>query len=145
MELRAIGLLFAVAAGIYLFFLFLGVGISSYTTFTKCQKTDTAKQFKVASLWSLYPTLAFLIIRSFSFIRKYFDSFYRGLDTSASGKERAGWISIGYVIMLASVAGMFSLMDQSVEAVCIPTKDEAQKFKDDMLKRAQETTPAVQS
>jgi polyhydroxyalkanoate synthesis regulator phasin len=47
--------------------------------------------------------------------------------------------------MLASVAGMFSLMDQSVEAVCIPTKDEAQKFKDDMLKRAQETTPAVQS
>ena len=54
-------------------------------------------------------------------------------------------------MMLAAVAGMYSMMDHSIEGVCVPTIDEAQKFKQDMLKRqadkakAQESTPAVKS
>ena len=129
----------------------MGVGASSYTTYAKCQKTNSAVHFKQGALWSVYPTIAYMIIRTFEAFRIYFDRFYRSIDTSEAGKDRAGWISVGYVVMLAAVAGMFSLMDHSIEGVCVPTIDEAQKFKQDMLKRqadkakAQESTPAVKS
>jgi hypothetical protein len=145
------GMMFAMAALIFLFFMFMGVGASSYTTYAKCQKTNSAVHFKQGALWSVYPTIAYMIIRTFEAFRIYFDRFYRSIDTSEAGKDRAGWISVGYVVMLAAVAGMFSLMDHSIEGVCVPTIDEAQKFKQDMLKRqadkakAQESTPAVKS
>jgi hypothetical protein len=146
---RDVGLLFAMTAGIYLFFMFMGVGASSYSTFAKCEKTDTRVHFIQGALWSLYPTIAYLIIRTFEFIRVYFDKFYRGLDTSAEGSVRAGWVSVGYVMMLAAVAGMYPLMDSSIIQVCVPTVDEAQAFKEKLLKRQaeraklQEVTPAV--
>jgi hypothetical protein len=145
------GMMLAMAALIFLFFMFMGVGASSYTTYAKCQKTNTEVHFKQAALWSIYPTVSFILIRTFEAFRIYFDRFYRSIDTSQAGKDRAGWISVGYVVMLAAVAGMFSLMDHSIEGVCVPTIDEAQKFKQDMLKRqadkakAQESTPAVKS
>jgi hypothetical protein len=144
-------MMFAMAALIFLFFMFMGVGASSYTTYAKCQKTNSTVHFKQGALWSVYPTIAYMIIRTFEAFRIYFDRFYRSIDTSEAGKDRAGWISVGYVVMLAAVAGMFSLMDHSIEGVCVPTIDEAQKFKQDMLKRqadkakAQESTPAVKS
>jgi|LauGreDrversion4_2_1035121.scaffolds.fasta_scaffold05838_8 hypothetical protein len=147
---RELGLLLAIAAGIYLFFMFLGVGLSSYATFSKCEKTDVSAHFIQGSLWAIYPTVAFLIIRSFEFIRVYFDKFYRGLDSSPAGASRAGWVSVGYVVMLAGIAGMYSLMDSSILKVCVPTVDEAQAFKEKLLKKqaekaaAQEVTPAVQ-
>ena len=145
------GMMFAMASLIFLFFMFMGVGASSYTTYMKCQKTNSSVHFKQAAIWSVYPTISYMIIRTFEGFRIYFDRFYRSIDTSQAGKDRAGWISVGYVVMLAAVAGMFSLMDHSIEGVCVPTIDEAQKFKQDMLKRqadkakAQESTPAVKS
>jgi hypothetical protein len=145
------GIMFTVAVGIFIFFMFLGVGASSYTTYSKCQKVNSAVHFKQSALWSIYPTIAYIIIRTFEGFRIYFDRFYRTIDKSESGKDRAGWISVGYVMMLASVAGMFSLMDYSIEGVCVPTISEADKFKQDMLARqaekakAQESTPAVKS
>jgi hypothetical protein len=45
---------------------------------------------------------------------------------------------------------MYGLMDTSITDVCVPSIDEATKFKQDMLKRqaakaaAHESTPAVQ-
>ena len=148
---RDFGLLLAIAAGIYLFFMFLGVGLSSYSTFSKCEKTDVRIHFIQGAIWSIYPTIAFLIIRTFEFLRVYFDKFYRGLDSSPEGALRAGWVSVGYVVMLAGLAGMYSLMDSSVTQVCVPTVDEAQAFKERLLKKqaekaaAQEVTPAVQA
>lgn len=145
------GMMVAIAAIIFLFFMFLGVGASSYTTYAKCQKVNTEVHFKQSAIWAVYPTVAFMVVRTFEAFRIYFDRFYRSIDRSESGKDRAGWVSVGYVIMLAAVAGMYSLMDHSIEGVCVPTIDEAQKFKQDMLKRqadkakAQESTPAVKS
>ena len=143
------GMLLAMAAGIYVFFLLMGVGVSSYTSFSKCEKTDTRVHFVQSSIWAIYPTVSYLLIRAFEFIRVYFDRFYRGLDTSPEGAQRAGWISVGYVVMLAALAGMYSMMDSTINDVCIPTQDEAQAFKQKMLERqlqkekAQEVTPAV--
>lgn len=148
---REFGLMLAIAAGIYMFFLFQGVGLSSYASYSKCEKTDVRNHFIEGSIWAIYPTVAYIIIRSFEVLRVHFDKFYRGLDSSATGAERAGWISVGYVVMLAGIAGMYSLMDSSIAKVCVPTVDEAQAFKDKLLKKqaekakAQEVTPAVQA
>lgn len=137
--------------GIYLFFFLLGLGFSSLITFQECQKTDATKSSIEASIWALYPTLAWFLIRPFDFIRQHFDRFYLSIDSA--GKDRAGWISIGYVLMLACVSGIYSLRTNSVSKVCIPDIDEATRFKEQMLKRqqekeekikeAQESTPAV--
>lgn len=146
---RDVGLLFAMTAAIFLFFMFMGVGASSYSTFAKCEKTNTQIHFVQGALWSLYPTIAYLVIRTFEFFRVYFDRFYRSIDTSPEGATRAGWISVGYVMMLAAVAGMYSMMDSSIQQVCVPTVDEALAFKEKLLQRqaekakAQEVTPAV--
>ncbi len=145
------GWLLAMTAGIYIFFLLMGVGASSYSSFSKCQKTDTRVHFVQGAIWSVFPTVAYLLIRTFEIIRVYFDRFYRGIDTSPEGAQRAGWISVGYVMMLAALAGMYSMMDSTINDVCVPTQDEAQAFKQKMLERqaqkekAQEITPAVEA
>jgi hypothetical protein len=143
------GLLLALTAGIFLVFMLIGTGISSYVTFEHCGKTDSNVHFQQGAFWSLYPTLSFVLVRSIERFRIYFDRFYRGLDTSDAGAERAGWVSVGYVMMLGGLAGYYALLDSSIEKVCIPTMDEATRFKEALLKqtadkaKAQESTPAV--
>ena len=148
---RDYGILLVAAAAIYLVSMLLGVGLSSYTTFFACSKTNTSTHFTQGALWALYPTVAYLIFRSFEFLRVYFDRFFMGFDSSDAGKLRAGWISIGYCMMLGGVMGMFGLMDSSIQEVCIPSIDEANRFKAYMLDlqakkaAALESTPAVTS
>ena len=145
------GLFFAIALGMYTFFFLLGFGFSSLISFQTCEKTDSGKNAMEGAIWAVYPTAAWLVIRPFEFIRKHFDRFYMSLDSS--GQERAGWISVGYVIMLACIAGIYNLYNGTTTNVCIPDIDEATRFKQEMLKRqqekedkikeAQELTPAV--
>jgi len=147
---RDIGLLLCMTALVFVFFLMLGVGISSYITFSKCDKIDTDESFVQSAYWSLYPTIGYLVIRSCEFLRIYFDRFYRSIDTSESGKARAGWISIGYVMTLTCVAGLFALIDGSIEKICIPSVDEAANFRKRFLEKKsndeamKEKTPALQ-
>ncbi len=147
---RDAGLLLAAMCGIYLFFLLFGVGLSSLITFTSCNKTETNVHFRQAAFWSLYPTLAYVVVRSLEIFRVQFDKFYRGIDTSEGGIQRAGWISVGYVMMISCLAGLYAMMDYSIEGVCIPSVDEATAFRQTMLAQqakkaaAQEATPAVQ-
>jgi hypothetical protein len=147
---REAGIAFVITCAIYILFLLLGVAMSSYATFASCQKTDAAAHFRQSAFWALYPSVSYFIIRSLEILRMNFDKVYRNLDTSEPGKDRAGWVSIGYVMTLACLAGLFALIDFSVEAVCIPTIDEATRFKEDMLKRQaekaaiQEKTPALE-
>jgi hypothetical protein len=142
-----VGMLLVVAIAIFVVAMFLGTGLSSYATFSQCQKTDAKSHFKQGSIWAVYPTLAYLIMRGVGRFRVYFERFFGGWV----GSERAGWVSIGYGMLLASLAGMYSMVDSSIEEVCVPTIDEATKFRQDMLKRqaekaaAQEATPAVTS
>lgn len=151
MDVEYIALYLAIGIGVYVFFFLLGFGFSSLFTFQHCEKVDNAKNAIQSAVWAVYPTIGWFLIRPFEFIRKHFDSFYLMIDSS--GKERAGWISIGYVLMLFSLAGLYSLQSESISSVCIPDIDEATRFKQEMLKRqqekeekikeAQESTPAV--
>ena len=65
------------------------------------------------------------------------------------------WLSIGYVLSLASLAGIFSLSSSSIQNICVASIDEAQEFRDRLaaqqaakdaaakVKAAQETTPGT--
>jgi hypothetical protein len=146
-----IGLYLGIGLGIYAFFFLLGFGFSSLVTFQECEKTDSGKNATEGAVWAVYPTIAWFLIRPLEIIRQHFDRFYLTIDSN--GTSRAGWISVGYVLMLASIAGIYSLYSSSKTRVCIPDIDEATRFKQEMLKRqqekeeaikeAQESTPAV--
>jgi thiosulfate reductase cytochrome b subunit len=136
--------------GIYGIFFLLGFGFSYAATYHSCEKVNAYTSMKWGAAWSLFPTLAWFLVRPIELLRVQFDRFYLMFDNTP---ERAGWISVGYVMMLACVAGIYYLVNGSVKAVCIPSMDEATKFKQDMLeakaekdaavKSAQESTPAV--
>ena len=150
---REWGIMFGLGCGLYAFFFLLGFGFSAAATFHDCEKADAAKNAKYGAIWAVYPTLGWFIIRSFEVLRVQFDRFYRSFDSSEGGIERAGWISIGYFLTLACVVGMYGLVGDSVKDVCIPSVDEATRFKENMIaqkaekdaaiKAAQESTPAV--
>jgi len=146
-----IGLFLGIGFGIYVFFFLLGFGFSSLITFQECEKTDSGKNATEGAIWALYPTIAWFLIRPFEFIRQHFDRFYLTIDST--GRDRAGWISVGYILMLACISGIYTMYSDSTKNVCIPDIDEATRFKQEMLKRqqekeekikeAQESTPAV--
>ena len=150
---REWGIMFGLGCGIYAFFFLLGFGFSAAATFHECEKAEAATNAKYGPMREAYPAIAWFIIRSFEILRVQFDRFYRSFDTSEGGIERAGWISIGYFLTLACVVGMYGLVGDSVKDVCIPSVDEATRFKQNMvarkaekdaaIKAAQESTPAV--
>jgi len=147
------GIVFGIGLVIYLAFFLLGFGFSTLITFRECEKTDQSKSAIQASIWAVYPTLAWYVIRTFDFLRAYFDRFYLMFDGEAGSKDRATWISIAYVLTLACVAGIYGMSSTSISEICIPDIDEATRFKQDMVERqkekdakikaAGETTPAV--
>jgi|CryBogDrversion2_11_1035321.scaffolds.fasta_scaffold46877_2 hypothetical protein len=152
-SIRDVAFLVGLGAGIYAAFFLLGFGFSTAVSFEECGKIDTQKNATQGAIWAMYPTVAWFIIRSFEILRVQFDRFYRSIDSSEGGVERAGWISIGYVLMLAAIVGVYTLVSNTKKEVCIPDVDEMTKFKNDMLLKikekkdnlaaAQETTPAV--
>uniref|UniRef100_A0A6C0HKE7 Uncharacterized protein n=1 Tax=viral metagenome TaxID=1070528 RepID=A0A6C0HKE7_9ZZZZ len=138
--------LYVLVAGFVVYGLFFGVGIglSFAFAFGSCQKTDTEKSTKYAAIWAAYPTVAFYIVRVFDVFRRTFDDIFG-----------SPWISIGYVVALAALAGVFSLSSNSIQGVCVASLDEAQEFRRKLaaqqaakdaaakVKAAQESNPAA--
>jgi len=138
--------LYVLVAGFVVYGLFLGVGVglSFSFAFGSCQKVDTEKSIKYAAIWAAYPTAAFYVVRVFDFFRRMFD------DILGSP-----WISIGYVVALAALAGVFSLSSSSIQNICVASLDEAQEFRRKLavqqaakdaaakVKAAQESNPAA--
>ena len=143
-------IVFGLGAAIYAFFFLLGFGFSSAATFYDCEKVDPSANAVQGAIWAVYPTIAWFIIRTFEIVRQYFDRFYMMFDPTPSN---AGWVSVGYVMMLACIVGIYGLSYNSHKAVCIASIDEVAQFKKNMLERqaehdqkikaAQESTPAV--
>lgn len=139
--------LYVLVAGfvVYALFLGVGVGLSFAFAFGSCQKTDLEKSMNHAAVWAAYPTAAFYVIRIFDVFRRTFD------DILGSP-----WISIGYVVALAALAGVFSLSSNSIQGVCVASMDEAQEFRQRLaaqqaakdaaakVKSAEQSTPAAQ-
>jgi hypothetical protein len=152
-SMKEAGMVFGLGFVVYLVFFLLGFGFSTLVTFKECEKTDQSKNANQAAIWAAYPTIGWYVIRTFDFLRGYFDRFYLMFDGGVGNKVRASWISIGYVLTLAAVAGIYGLSSTSITEVCIPDIDEATRFKNNMIqkqkekdakiKAAAETTPAV--
>jgi hypothetical protein len=139
--------LYVLVAGFVVYGLFFGVGIglSFAFAFGSCQKTDTEKSMKHAAIWAAYPTVAFYIVRVFGVFRRMFDDIFG-----------SAWISIGYVVALAALAGVFSLSANSVQTICVASLDEAQEFRQRLARQqaakdaaakvraAEQSTPVAQ-
>jgi hypothetical protein len=120
-------------AAVYGFFFLLGLGLASYASYMKCQKTDTSAQSKEAAIFSLYPTLTYIVVRALSKFRVHFESIYHLLDKSEYGLTRASWISVAYLMVIASLAGIMGLVDDSTRAACVPSGSEAAAFRQKLL------------
>jgi len=139
----------AVGGGIYLLFFGLGIAYAIAFSFSECQKLDVNSALQEAAWWGLYP-FAGWVFSNIPYVRIQFDKFFIMFGMSS---ETAVWVSFGYVLMLASIAGIFNLRASAVQAACKPTVDEADEFRKRMLERqrarnaelaaAAETTPAV--
>jgi hypothetical protein len=139
--------LYVLVAGfvVYGLFLAVGVGLSFAFAFGSCQKTDTEKSIKYAAIWAAYPTVAFYVVRVFGVFRRMFDDIFG-----------SAWISIGYVVALAALAGVFSLSANSIQNICVASLDEAQEFRRKLavqqaakdaaakVRSAEQSTPAAQ-
>jgi hypothetical protein len=123
----------------------VGVGLSFAFAFGSCQKMDTEKSIKYAAIWAAYPTFAFYIVRVLGVFRRMFDDIFG-----------SPWISIGYVVALAALAGIFSLSANSIQNICVASLDEAQEFRRKLavqqaakdaaakVKAAEQSTPVAQ-
>ena len=128
----------------YAIFFGVGTGLSVAFAFESCKKVDMDKSLKFGAIWAVYPAIAWYVIRIFAIFRTKFDDV---LTTP--------WISIGYVLALASLAGIFSLSSNSIQNICVASIDEAQEFRDRLaaqqaakdaaakVKAAQETSPVA--
>ena len=127
--------LYVLLAGFVVYGLFFGVGVglSFAFAFGSCQKTDTEKSLKHAAIWAAYPTLAFYIVRVFDFFRRMFDDIFG-----------SPWISIGYVVALAALAGIFSLSSNSIQTICVASLDEAQEFRQRLARQQAAKDAAAQ-
>jgi len=138
----------SLSIAIYTLFFLLGYGFSAYASFSQCQKVDARENAIQGAIWAVYPTTAWIVIRPFDFIRVYFDRFF-----TMFGIANPSWVSIGYVMTLGCIAGVYSLYSESGHKICVPSVDEATRFKEALLakqkekeekiKEAQENTPAV--
>ena len=88
-SIRDVAFLVGLGAGIYAAFFLLGFGFSTAVSFEECGKIDTQKNATQGAIWAMYPTVAWFIIRSFEILRVQFDRFYRSIDSSEGGVERA--------------------------------------------------------
>jgi hypothetical protein len=136
--MKEAGMVFGLGVVVYLVFFLLGFGFSTLVTFRECEKTDQSKNATQAAIWATYPTVGWYVIRTFDFLRGYFDRFYLMFDGGVGNKVRASWISIGYVLTLAAVAGIYGLSSTSITEVCIPDIDEATRFKNNMIQKQKE-------
>jgi len=138
------------AAGIYALFFGLGVVFSIIFSTSECQKQDVQSAIVEAAWWGLYPVVAWGLVSMIPYLRIQFDKFFMMFGLS---KESAVWVSFGYALMLAALAGIFSLRAGATASACKPTVDEADAFRKRMIElqrqrnaevdAAKETTPAV--
>lgn len=124
---RALGSLALAALAVYALFVALGFGLSFYTAYTKCQKSDPTISAEQGALYALNPAIAYLLIRTLEFIRRHYDRVlvYAGVRSSvwSIAAFMATWI-IYQTILLA---------DESQRKICAPSMSEATAFKTAVL------------
>jgi len=129
MVLTSIAMIALCGVGIYTIFFGLGIVYAIIFSTSECQKQNVQSALVEASWWGMYPVIAWVFI-SIPYIRIQFDKFFMMFGLT---KESAVWVSFGYALMLAALAGIFSLRSAATTASCVPTVDEADAFRKRML------------
>jgi hypothetical protein len=141
---RALGSLGIAVLVVYVLFLGLGIGLSFYTAYTKCQKSDVTVSAEQGALYALNPAIAYLLIRVLEFVRRHYDRVL-----VFAGVRNGVW-SIAAFMATWIVYQTILLVDESQRKICAPSADEATAFKNAVLeyettkpKPASEKAPPV--
>jgi hypothetical protein len=125
--LRTIGYVFAATAAIYGIFVGVGTGLSAYTAYMKCKKTDVTESAKQAAYYALNPAIAYLLIRTLLIIRRHYD---RVLVWA--GVRNVVW-SIAAFMATWIIYQTILLVDESQRQICKATESEQTEFKKQVL------------
>lgn len=141
---RALGSLAIAVVLVYALFLVLGIGLSFYTAYTKCQKSDVTLSAEQGALYALNPALSYLFIRVLEFVRRHYDRVLVFAEVRNSVWSIAAFMATWIVFQT------ILLVDESQRKICAPSADEATAFKNAVLeyettkpKPASEKAPPV--
>lgn len=124
---RALGGLGLAVLAVYALFVGVGTGLSFYTAYSKCQKSDLSVSAEHAALYALNPAISYLLIRSLTFVRRHYDR------VLVWGGVRDGIWSIAAFMATWIVYQTILLADESQRTICAPSMDEATAFKNAVL------------
>lgn len=124
---RALGGLALAVLAIYALFVGVGTGLSFYTAYSKCQKSDVSVSAEYAAIYALNPAISYLLIRTLTFVRRHYDR------VLVSAGIRDGIWSIAAFMATWIVYQTILLADESQRTICAPSMDEATAFKNAVL------------
>jgi hypothetical protein len=124
---RSLGSLALAVAAVYAIFVAIGFGLSFYTAYSKCQKSDPTISAEQGAIYALNPTIGYLLIRTLEFVRRHYD---RVLVWA--GVRNSVW-SIAAFMATWIVYQTILLADESQRKICSPSADEATAFKNAVL------------
>jgi hypothetical protein len=124
---RAIGFLALAVLAVYALFVALGFGLSFYTAYSKCQKSDPTISAEQAAIYALNPAIGYLLIRTLEFVRRHYDRVLVWVGV------RNGIWSVAAFMATWIVYQTILLADESQRKICAPSMDEATAFKNAVL------------
>ena len=112
-----------------------GFIISMLSSYLQCSKTGVGTSIIQGLYFALLPTVAYAISGFFIFIRTPFGN---TLKSFGMPEDLAAWVSVGYIVMLASWISSVQVINATEKAVCQPSVNEMADFKKKLLSELQE-------
>jgi len=131
MNLYVVGLL------VYGVLLLIGFALSMMISTLKCNKTSMSDAIVEGSVWSILPTVLFMVTRWSPYILNVFTQPIQGFSPTLS-LDSAQMIGTGYLMMLGSWVMTTRMIHTTEIAVCKPDAAELAKFRDDLEKELKE-------
>lgn len=119
----AIGKMIGATVAVYLLFVGLGFGLSSYSGYAKCGKSNNEVSGIAGAWYALTPAISYIIIRLYEGLRIQYDRFL-----GIFGVQDPKW-SIALFLSTWILYSTITLMSESERSICKPTPDESEAFK----------------
>lgn len=114
-----------------------GMAMCFAITFYMCQKVGVVESVRESALFAMFPALVPGIVHFVPIILLPFENVLR--DSFGVAPEKAGYLGMGYIMMLLSWITGARLVGTIQKAVCVPTVDEVTEFKKHFQKKAAAT------
>jgi hypothetical protein len=122
---------------VYGLLLLVGAGLSFLISMLKCSKISAGVSFQEGAVWSVLPTLLYVLTKWSPYVLHIFSEPIRSFSPSMS-LESSELIGTGYLMMLGSWIMTTRMIHTTESEVCKPSKDELAKFRDDLEKELKE-------